>query len=188
MLSTVTAVTDVAAPIRVAYDRWTQFEDFPDFMRSVNSIEHIDDRTLRWDVQVGGTSRQFVAEIVDQVPDDHIEWTSLDEPLHHGRVDFEPIDADHTRVSLQMAWQPQSFIEKAGAAVAVDDAAVRRDLQNFKELVEQEGATGAGWRGEIHETDVLPPSDPSHGYGTVLEHPELGDPTDPDSPSHPGIR
>lgn len=187
MLSTVTAATDVAAPIRVAYDRWTQFEDFPDFMRAVNSIEQIDDRTMRWSVQVGGASREFVAAILDQVPDDHIEWASLDDPIHHGRVDFESIDPDHTRVSLQMAWQPQTIVEKAGAAISIDEAAVRRDLERFKQIVEENGPTGTGWRGEVHDEDILPPSDPSQGYGTVLEHPELGDPTDPDSTSRPGI-
>ena len=43
MTSTMTADIEVDAPIRAVYDQWTQFEDFPEFMGSVNSITQTTD-------------------------------------------------------------------------------------------------------------------------------------------------
>ena len=39
---------DVNVPVRVAYDQWTQFEDFPRFMEGVESVEQQDDKRLHW--------------------------------------------------------------------------------------------------------------------------------------------
>ena len=43
MTSTMTADIEVDAPIRAVYDQWTQFEEFPEFMGSVNSITQTTD-------------------------------------------------------------------------------------------------------------------------------------------------
>ena len=53
------------------------------------------------------------------------------------------------RVTAQIDWQPQGLVEKAGAAVGVDDRQVSKDLERLKELIEsQDGETGA-WRGDV---------------------------------------
>lgn len=176
MMSTISAEIEVAAPVRVAYDQWTQFEEFPAFMRAVAAVEQLDDRTMRWVIDIGGMTRRFDARIIDQVPDDHIEWESVDETVHHGRVDFIPIDESHTRVSLQMQWMPETFLERAGAALAIDDNAARMDLERFKDIVEGGGTLAAGWRGEIHGADVVRPADaprPTHGF---FRAPDTADP------------
>jgi uncharacterized membrane protein len=36
---------DVEAPVRVAYNQWTQFEDFPKFMGGVEELRQITDDT-----------------------------------------------------------------------------------------------------------------------------------------------
>ena len=45
---------DVAVPVRVAYDQWTQFEEFPRFMDGVESVEQIDDTHLHCVATIGG--------------------------------------------------------------------------------------------------------------------------------------
>ena len=83
MTSTMTADIEVDAPIRAVYDQWTQFEEFPEFMGSVNSITQTTDDLTHWSVSIGGVEREFDAEIVDQVPDDHIEWASTGVPCEN---------------------------------------------------------------------------------------------------------
>lgn len=36
----------VDVPLRVAYDRWTRFEDFPSFMHGIERVEQLDDIAL----------------------------------------------------------------------------------------------------------------------------------------------
>ncbi|WP_106814994.1 SRPBCC family protein [Microbacterium timonense] len=147
--STVTAEIDVDAPIRAVYDQWTQFEEFPRFMSSVKSITQLDDRRTHWVVNIGGVEREFDASIIDQVPDDHVSWASEDGKMHTGRVSFRR-EGEDTRVTLEMTWLPETFAEKAGAAIGIDEHAAKKDLDRFKEFIEERGRETGGWRGEIH--------------------------------------
>src|SRR5690606_37042907 len=88
MTNTLSADIEVGVPIRVAYDQWTQFEEFPRFMAHVESVEQHGEALTKWLVSVGGVRRAFIAAIVDQQPDDHIAWASLDGPAHAGQVRF----------------------------------------------------------------------------------------------------
>jgi uncharacterized membrane protein len=164
MTSQVTADIEIDAPVRVAYDQWTQFEELPEFMHNVNSVRQIDEETTHWVADIGGVTREFDARITDQVPDDHIAWESIGERLLAGRVEFQPIDGDRTRVTLNMEWEPETFTEKAGAALQLDDLAVQQDLRRFKKLIEDQGMATGGWRGEVHDGTA---TDASTGMGTT---------------------
>ncbi|WP_309105237.1 SRPBCC family protein [Microbacterium sp.] len=151
MTTTVTASIDVDVPVRVAYDQWTQFESFPEFLGGVESVTQLDDTMTHWVVSVGGVKREFDADISDQVPDDHVSWRAVGgEVVHNGRVSFTTQGADSTRVDLAIEWEPQGFIEKAGAALQIDDAQVKSDLKRFKEYIEHRQSPDGAWRGEIH--------------------------------------
>ncbi len=151
MTTTVTASTDVDVPVRVAYDQWTQFESFPEFLGGVESVTQLSDTLTHWVVSIGGVKREFDAEISDQVPDDHVSWRAIGgEVVHNGRVSFTTQGADSTRVDLAIEWEPQGFVEKAGAALQLDDAQVKNDLKRFKEYIEHRATPDGAWRGEIH--------------------------------------
>ncbi len=42
---------DVDVPVRTAYNQWTQFESFPEFLDEVESITQIDDTHTHWKVR-----------------------------------------------------------------------------------------------------------------------------------------
>jgi uncharacterized membrane protein len=149
----------VEVPVRVAYDRWTRFEDFPSFMDGVKRVEQVDDKTLRWTASIAGTTKSWTAEIVDQTPDTRIAWKSVDGADNAGAVLFSPDGPDRTTVSLRIDAEPEGAIESAGDALGFLERRVKGDLQRYKELVERTGAGVDGWRGEIHGDDVRP--DPS---------------------------
>jgi uncharacterized membrane protein len=150
MSTTVNASIDVDVPVRVAYDQWTQFESFPEFLGGVESVTQLNDTMTHWVVSIGGVEREFDAEIGDQVPDDHVTWRSIGEVTHRGRVEFTPKGADSTRVDLEIEWKPEGFVEGAGAALQLDDMQVKSDLKRFKEFVENRGTATGAWRGEVH--------------------------------------
>lgn len=148
-MASITKSIDVHVPITTAYNQWTQFETFPQFMGGVEQITQLDDRLLQWTVNIGGQTREFDAEITEQHPDERVAWKSLDGKTHAGVVTFHKLNDEETRVTVQLDWQPEGITEKAGAAVGVDDHQVSSDLNRFKKFIENRQAETGAWRGEV---------------------------------------
>jgi uncharacterized membrane protein len=162
-MTTVSADVEVDVPVRVAYDQWTQFESFPEFMSGVDEIRQQGDTMTHWVVSIGGVRREFDAKITEQVPDSVVAWQSVDGPQHRGRVTFRPEGAERTHVDVELDWEPADFVEKVGAALQLDDLRVKRDLAKFKDFIESRGRETGAWRGEVHSgepggaTGAVPP-------------------------------
>lgn len=148
--STMTADIDVDAPIQAVYNQWTQFESFPHFLHAVKEVTQTGDSMTHWVVSIGGVHREFDAEITEQVPDQVVAWASVDGKSHSGSVRFQP-SGTGTHVSLEMLWLPETFVEKVGAALNLDERQARMDLDRFKDFIEERGRETGGWRGEIHD-------------------------------------
>lgn len=140
---------DVNVPVRQAYDQWTRFEEFPDFLDEVVAIHQVDDTTTDWTVNVAGQERGFRAVITEQHADERVAWTVADGDTDHaGAVTFHRLSDDTTRVTAQIDWQPSGLLEKLGSAVGAGGHVVKKDLANFKERVEH-AAAHPGWRGDV---------------------------------------
>jgi len=148
---------DVAVPVSVAYDQWTQFEDFPRFMDGVKRVVQEDDRTLSWEATIGGVERSWRAEIVDQTPNQRIAWRSIEGIENAGAVRFEPLGPDHTRIELTVDAEPHDPVAQVGTAVGLLDRRVEGDLERFKSFIEQRGTPTGAWTGEIHGERVESP-------------------------------
>ncbi|MFD5544078.1 SRPBCC family protein [Streptomyces sp. NPDC127079] len=149
-MSTVKEAVDVGVPLHTAYNQWTQFEDFPNFMEGVEEVRQLDDRHNHWTTSIGGVRREFDTEIVDQLPDDRITWRTTDgDTRQRGTVRFEPLDDGHTRVELTMDVEPSGLAEKGADALGLIDRRVKGDLRRFKEFIEQRGAESGAWRGRV---------------------------------------
>ena len=147
------ARTLVDRPVSTVYNQWTQFEAFPEFMEGVNRVQQLDDSTTQWDVEVAGVKRSFVADIVDQQPDQRIRWASRDEPKNEGEVRFTPHGTE-TEVTLWMKFEPEGVIEKAGDKLGFVQHRVEGDLDRFKSFIESRPIPTGAWRGNV-------PNDPS---------------------------
>lgn len=145
-MSKVNDTIDVNAPIRRVYTLWTQFKYFPTFMHGVERIEQRSETDLYWKVKVGGVERDFDAVVTEQVPDERVAWRSIDGETHAGVVFFHQLSPDRTRVTVELDWKPQGFVEHAGAALQVDDIQIGLDLHRFKEIAERP-AVDDGWGG-----------------------------------------
>jgi uncharacterized membrane protein len=140
---------DVQAPVRVAYNQWTQFEDFPKFMGGVEELRQITDDTLHWKVKIAGVTREFDTVISEQTPDHRIAWTTVDGPHHAGVVTFHRLDDDTTRVTLQMDYDPDGFLENVADKVGVVSSQLKSDMERFKEFIEDRSVSTGAWRGTI---------------------------------------
>jgi uncharacterized membrane protein len=153
-LASITKEIDLVVPVRMAYNRWTLFETFPQFMDGVKEVRQLDDKHLLWRAEIGGKEETWEADIVEQEPDRKIAWRSISGTPTAGSVVFEPIDDGHCRIMLTMEYEPQGLTETVGSALGFDGRKVEGDLNRFKELVESEGVETGGYRGQIEGDQV----------------------------------
>jgi len=141
---------DVDVPVSTSYNQWTQFESFPKFLSFVESITQIDDTHNHWKVKMGGVEREFDAEITEQHPDERVAWNAIGgKDEHAGVVTFHRLSDTSSRVTVQIDWTPEGFVEKAGAVLGIDDRSVKKDLEHFKEFIEGRGVEEGAWRGDV---------------------------------------
>lgn len=152
-MTTIEHSVDVHVPVRLAYDQWTRFEQYPKFMRHVESIRQLDDRRLHWRVNLGGQVREFEAEIVEQTPDKRIAWRSTGGVQNRGVVTFHRLGDQLCRVMLQLEFAPEGLLETVGTLVGVPRFDIQKDMQRFAAYVEANPAAVGGWRGAIRNKD-----------------------------------
>ena len=141
---------DVAVPIDVAYNAWTRFEDFPQFLSNVMFVTQVSDTLTVWKVKVGGVERAFEAQITEQHPDERIAWNTTGGQVDHaGVITFHRLSPGHTRLTVQLDWEATGLLEHLGAVLGIDNRAIKHGLRNFKDYVESGNADGAGWRGDV---------------------------------------
>jgi uncharacterized membrane protein len=140
---------EIQVPVRTAYDQWTQFESFPEFMEGVKEVRQLDDRRLRWRAEVGGRELVWDAEITEQVPDMRIAWQSLEGARNAGVVTFHRLSDDRCKVMLQIDTEPEGLAETVGDRLGFLERRVEGDLERFRDFVAARGRASGAWRGEV---------------------------------------
>jgi uncharacterized membrane protein len=153
-------VQDVGVPVRLAYDQWTQFGDFPTFMKKVENVDQSSDEKVTWKAQVFWSHRTWETTIVDQIPDSHILWTSSGQKGRaDGIVTFSELAPNLTRIVLIMEYYPQGLFEKTGNIWRAVGRRARLEFKHFCRHVMMDALLRRdeieGWRGEIRDSEVV---------------------------------
>jgi uncharacterized membrane protein len=151
---------DVGVPIDVAYNTWTEFGEFPSFMKKVEKAEAEDETTIEWKAQIFLSHRTWEATILEQIPNERIVWRSKGEKGHvDGAVTFHEIGPNLTRIMVVLEYYPQGFFEKTGNLWRAQGRRARADLRHFKRHVMTRAILEAdeieGWRGVIEDGEVV---------------------------------
>lgn len=162
-MATIEQTVEVDAPVDVVYAQWTQFEDFPRFMKNVKEVRQLDDTRLMWTAKVAGHERSWEAKIIEQHPNRRISWASTEGDQTGGTVEFSPSDEGGTRIDVTMEYEPEGFMERVGSAVMADDVIVGADLDRFKDVLEERRMPTGDWAGTIEasratDRDGTPPT------------------------------
>jgi len=164
---------DVAVPIETAYNQFTQFEDWPEFMHRVTRVTQDDDCSINFATKIWGKTKEFKAEIQTQRPDERIKWRVAQGITHAGVVTFHELAPRLTRIEVSLDVAPGSLLEKAARGMRHIKRAIRADLHRYKAFIEmQEKETGA-WRGVIEDGELVEPHDPD--YDEYREYSEVDD-------------
>lgn len=150
---------DVPVSRDVAYELWTQFEEFPSFMKKVETVNQKDPEVVTWKAQIFWSHRTWTAKIVDQVPPERIVWKSeADKGKVDGAVTFHELAPDLTRVLVSLEYFPQGLFERTGNLWRAQGRRVRLELKHFRRHVANHALINQdevdGWGGEIHDGKV----------------------------------
>jgi uncharacterized membrane protein len=151
-MSSIEESVEVEVPVRTAYNQWTQFEEFPQFMEGVESVRQLTDTRTHWVTDVGGIEREFDAEITEQIPDERIAWKSLDGPQQAGVITFHRLGEGRTKLMLQVEFDPEGLTETVGDKLGFVRRRAKGDLDRFKDFIESRGSETGAWRGSKPQT------------------------------------
>lgn len=151
---------EIGVPVRVAYNQWTQFQDFPKFTKRIESVEQESDEQITWKAGIYFSHRTWKSTIVEQVPDERIVWHSQgDKGYIDGTVTFHEIGPNLTKILLVLEYHPQGLFERTGNAFRSQRRRARLELHHFdrhvmrQTILEQDEVEG--WRGEIRDSEVV---------------------------------
>ena len=165
---------DVGVPIRLAYDQWTQFGDFPSFMKKVENVDQQEDEKLNWKAQVLWSHRTWESNILEQAPEDKIVWRSKGAKGYvDGAVTFHELAPNLTRILVVLEYHPQGLFEHTGNIWRAQGRRARLELKHFRRHVMSEAILHPdeveGWRGVIEDGEVV------KDHETALQEEQAGD-------------
>ena len=150
-MDTIEKSIEVECPLRTVYNQWTQFEEFPHFMKGVKKVTQLDDQRLHWEAEIAGKNKEWNSRITDQVPDQLIAWQSDRGEYNAGAVHFSAVSPNRTRINFQLMYDPEGLVEKTGDLLGVMSNRVEKNLEEFKEFIENRRQETGSWRGTIRE-------------------------------------
>ena len=162
---------DVAVPLETAYNQFTQFEDWPEFMHRVTRVTQEDECTVSFATKIWGKTKQFEAKIETQRPDQRIKWKVSQGITHSGVVTFHELAPRLTRIELNFDVAPGSLIEKAARGMRHVKRAARADLHRYKAFIEMNELETGAWRGLIEDGELVEPHD--EAYDEEREYSDL---------------
>jgi uncharacterized membrane protein len=128
-------IDTVGRALRIAIEAWTAFEDYPEFMETIETVTIVEDERLHWVAVIEDEAFEWDADLVEHVPDEKVSWRAID-GRETGEVRFEKLAADRTRVTYQLEYDPAARQGKADTVRRWMTRRVEEDLDAFKEMVE----------------------------------------------------
>lgn len=136
-------VTTVNRPIEEVYRFWKDFQNFPRFMRHIESVEMLGGNRSRWYAKApAGLKVHWDAEMTQDRENEWIAWQSLEgsQVENRGSVRFQRAPgARGTEVRVQLEYRPPAGALGRGIAWLFGEEPeqqVKDDLRRFKQLME----------------------------------------------------
>lgn len=142
MSETIVKNTLVKADVDTLYHLWSNFENFPTFMKDIKSVRKVSEKISHWVVEGPlGTDVEWIAEMTRSDENKRIAWNTKGtqgDVTTSGQVTFNPLTDTQTEVSVTFHYEPQGGIAAQVAARLLSDPAgmIEEALRNFKTYAE----------------------------------------------------
>jgi uncharacterized membrane protein len=136
----------VGASVGEVFEAWSNFENFPHFMKNIKSVEKRPDGSTHWTMDGPlGKTVEWDAETTMFEPNKRIGWHSREESSikTSGQVTFLELGTGQTQVNLTIQWVVPASKggEKLASLLTDPEKRVEEDLYHFKTYVEGRKAT-----------------------------------------------
>ncbi len=139
-LATHHASVMVNAPVQQVYAMFTHFNDFPKFMSFVKEVTYYDNQRSHWVADVVG-QHEWDAINENWVPNRQIGWHSTKGLENFGKVTFEPMSQNQTRIDVYINYNPPvGILGDIGENLGVGNSFethLQNDLNHFARMVDQ---------------------------------------------------
>jgi uncharacterized membrane protein len=133
----------INAPVDKVYGMWTDFENFPRFMKHVESVSRSGDLRVHWKAQIGPIVKEWESEIRALVPNRSVTWHSTSGAENAGAVTLA--ERGHiTEMHVVISYDPNWFEALGDAITRTLSRDVEEDLERFKRLAEGTDPEKAG--------------------------------------------
>jgi len=126
---------DIAVPVSAVFALCTQFEQYPEFLDRVESVEP-DGDSLLVSAKIGGGMRELTIDVMDERPDERLDWECDEGFEHSGVISLHPLAPRLTRLELTVERQPETLAERLARKLGLTEGAMQEELRRFKAYAE----------------------------------------------------
>ncbi|MPV89962.1 hypothetical protein GB882_14900 [Georgenia ruanii] len=152
---------DIGVPVGLAYNQWTTYDQWPNFMKKTERAElDADQGKVKFKGQVFWSHREWETTIKEQIPNKRIVWDSAGPKGHiSGAVTFHSLEEDLTRIVVVLEYYPQGFFEKTANMWRAANRRMRLEIKFFIRQVMRDAILHPedfeGYRAEIHDKEIV---------------------------------
>jgi len=139
---------NINAPIGVVFDLYSDFEKFPEWMKSLKEVRRVDERHTRWTANAPLMTVEWEAETTAFEPNRRIAWRTVRGDVERdGDVTFEEAEGDTTRMHISLGYEPPAG--RLGSLIAHllgsdPEKQIDEELKRFAQMAETHAAEDAG--------------------------------------------
>jgi uncharacterized membrane protein len=127
---------DVALPVAAVFDLCTRFEEYPQIVDRVTAVEIDDDTHFNVVVRTGKREQQISLELLDELPEERLDWEGVGELEHSGVLTFHPLAPRLTRLELTIERASEGSLEHLKRIVGLPERTLDQELRRFKAVAE----------------------------------------------------
>lgn len=135
-----TASVVVDAPASQVFQLFSHFNDFPKFMSAIQEVTYYDNERSHWVANVVGR-HEWDAVNENWIANQQIGWRSTDGLENSGKVTFEAMGENRTKVDVFLNYNPPAgFIGDIGEILGAGkrfETKLQEDLTHFAEMVRE---------------------------------------------------
>ena len=136
---------EVGIPIELAWQLWSDLEQMPRWMKWIESVRILEDNPelSRWKLATGGLEFSWLSRILKVVPNQIIQWESVDGLPNRGAIRFYDRKSSSI-VKLTVAYGVPGWLAKLmdnSFLARVVESTLMADLERFKEYALEAKAT-----------------------------------------------
>jgi uncharacterized membrane protein len=144
LMERIEKVIEINAPINVVFGLYSNFEKFPEWMKSLKEVRRVDESHTKWTANAPLMNVEWEAETTAFEPERRIAWKTVRGDVEmDGDVTFEETEGSTTRMHISLGYEPPAG--RLGSLVAHllgsdPEQQIDEELKRFARMAERQAA------------------------------------------------